>query len=50
MRSFSELQKLIFKKEATSKPFDVKISFICMRIKLHFHVNGFHFASFQIEA
>ena len=30
-----------FRNEAKCKTFLVKISFICMRIKRHFHINGF---------
>ena len=30
-----------FQNEAKNETFVVKMSFICMRIKIHFHINGF---------
>ena len=41
MGLFRVRKTVIFRTRLRAKPFLVKMSYICMRIKEHFHINGF---------
>ena len=41
MGLFRVRKTVIFRTRLSAKPFLVKMSYICMRIKEHFHINGF---------